>query len=64
MVALGHASTGRAEGEETMVLMAHRGAKFVAASPKSAVLKAEGTKRAFTGVADTLTLHDLPWPVE
>ena len=47
-----------------MVLMAHRGAKFVAASPKSAVLKAEDTKRAFTGVADTLTLHDLPWPVE
>lgn len=33
-----------AEGEEAVVLVAHRGARVVAASPKIAVLRAEGTK--------------------
>ena len=51
-----------AEGDEAVVLVAHRGARVVAASPKLAVLRAEG---AFTGAADTLTLqHHVPrvWP--
>jgi hypothetical protein len=43
-VALWHAS--RAEGEEAVVLLAHRGARVGAASPKLAALSAEGAKRA------------------
>ena len=59
-MALGHAST--ADGEEAMALVAHRGARVVAASLKLAALRVEGTKRAFAGTTDTLTLHQVPWP--
>ena len=43
-VALWHASG--AEGEEAVVLVAHRGARVVATSPKLAFLRAEGAKYA------------------